>query len=55
MQGNLSVYRNGVANKLQDDDSAAHRWYRLLKSIDVAPYALCRLHAFVQGGHQGET
>lgn len=27
------VYQNGVANKLQDDDSAAHRWYRFVLSF----------------------
>jgi len=28
-----AVYRNGVANKLQDDDGAAHRWYRFVLSF----------------------
>jgi len=27
------VYQNRVANKLQDDDSAAHRWYRFVLSF----------------------
>ncbi|WP_207787806.1 DNA methyltransferase [Candidatus Thiosymbion oneisti] len=27
------VYRNEVANRLQDDDSAAHRWYRFVLSF----------------------
>lgn len=33
MQRAISQYKNGVANKLQEEDSSAHRWYRFVLSF----------------------
>lgn len=29
----VGQYRNGIANKLQEEDSSAHRWYRFVSSL----------------------